>query len=342
MLQNNRIDFIDFLNVICCIAVIALHCNGCFWKFSYQPYWKTSVIIECLFYFAVPCFFMITGATLIDYRCKYNTKTYFIKRVKKAVVPFLFWSIVWLITTRGYNNSNYLQIIESIVNTKPQHVYWFFIPLFSIYLAIPVLSLIENSSRKRAYLYLIGLSGIFVSTLPKLFSAMHIKYNGALTNLAAGGYLIYVLLGYTLLNYINLDLKKRLLIYGIGFMGLLIRGVTVYLWSLEKGKIDNTLGGTIGFPTVFYAVAIFVFFQYDFEQLVSISERIKRHIRILSSYSFGIYLIHMFFVIKIPKFFHFSNTSIIWRTIGVICVYLLCIVTVLVLKKIPVIRKFVP
>ena len=73
--------------------------------------------------------------------------------------------------------------------------------------------------------------------------------------------MIYVLLGYTLLNYINLDLKKRLLIYGLGFMGLMIRGMSVYLWSLEKGKIDNTLGETIGFPTVLYAVAVFVFFS---------------------------------------------------------------------------------
>lgn len=179
MLQENRIDFIDYLNIFCCVAVIALHCNGCFWKFSYQPYWKTSVIIECLFYFAVPCFFMITGATLLDYRYKYDTKTYFVKRLKKVVIPFLFWSLVWILASKGYRNSSFLQIVESIINTKALHVYWFFIPLFSIYLAIPVLSLIEISSRKKAYLYLIGISGVFVSTLPKLSSLMHIKYNGA-------------------------------------------------------------------------------------------------------------------------------------------------------------------
>lgn len=95
--EEKRIIFIDYLNVASCIAVIALHCNGCFWSFSHAAYWKSAVFIECLFYWAVPCFFMITGATLIDYRKKYNTEIYFKKRFQRTVIPFLFWSIVWLI-----------------------------------------------------------------------------------------------------------------------------------------------------------------------------------------------------------------------------------------------------
>ena len=68
MSDSNRIEYIDYLNVFCCLSVIALHCNGCFWKFSYESYWISSVFIECIFYFAVPIFFMITGITLFDYK----------------------------------------------------------------------------------------------------------------------------------------------------------------------------------------------------------------------------------------------------------------------------------
>lgn len=88
MSDSNRIEYIDYLNVFCCLSVIALHCNGCFWKFSYESYWISSVFIECIFYFAVPIFFMITGITLFDYKDKYDTKTYFIKRFNRTVIPF--------------------------------------------------------------------------------------------------------------------------------------------------------------------------------------------------------------------------------------------------------------
>lgn len=51
--------YIQILGVIACLAVVAMHVNGCFWQFSYDRYWITANIIECICYFAVPIFFMI-------------------------------------------------------------------------------------------------------------------------------------------------------------------------------------------------------------------------------------------------------------------------------------------
>lgn len=50
-----------------------------FWIFSKARYWLTANVIECVFYFAVPVFFMITGATLLDYNEKYNLSVFFQK-----------------------------------------------------------------------------------------------------------------------------------------------------------------------------------------------------------------------------------------------------------------------
>ena len=88
---KDRKNYITFLSIISAIAVVILHTNGCFWIFSNKRYWFTANIIECLFYFAVPAFFMITGITLMNYRDKYDTKTYFKKRIIKTVIPFLTW-----------------------------------------------------------------------------------------------------------------------------------------------------------------------------------------------------------------------------------------------------------
>lgn len=84
MEYQNKHFFLSFLQCICAISVVTLHTNGIFWKFSQtERYWFTANIVESLFYFAVPIFFMITGATLLNYQERYSTKEYFVRRIKK-------------------------------------------------------------------------------------------------------------------------------------------------------------------------------------------------------------------------------------------------------------------
>ena len=65
---------LTFIQVICALAVVTLHTNGVFWSFSStERYWFTANIVESVFYFAIPLFFMITGITLLDYQKRYST-----------------------------------------------------------------------------------------------------------------------------------------------------------------------------------------------------------------------------------------------------------------------------
>ena len=339
--ETKRIEFIDYLNIFCCISVIALHCNGCFWKFSYERYWITSVFIECIFYFAVPVFFMISGVNLIDYREKYDTKTFLKKRLVKIFVPFLFWSIVWVLMTKQYRGKDVIDIFELIINTKAQGVYWFFIPLFATYLSIPIFGFVNKNDRRKVYSYVVGLSLIFVVTIPLVCKLLNFNYNYGLTPYVSSGYLIYVLLGYLLVNCYQFTLKQRRIIYLIGTIGLFSRLLTVMFWSLEAGKIVNVLGGYTALPTVAYSIAVFVFFQYDLEKVVNIESLRKFDLSQIAGYGFGVYLLHMFFVIGLPKVFQFSNHSIWWRTVGVYVVYGLCVISVMIFKKIPFLKKVV-
>ena len=38
--------YIQILGVIACLAVVAMHVNGCFWQFSYDRYWITANISD--------------------------------------------------------------------------------------------------------------------------------------------------------------------------------------------------------------------------------------------------------------------------------------------------------
>lgn len=65
--ERNRLFYIDCLTVYSALSVVLLHCNSVFWSHPTGRLWWSSTFIETFFYPAVPCFFMITGALLIDF-----------------------------------------------------------------------------------------------------------------------------------------------------------------------------------------------------------------------------------------------------------------------------------
>ena len=250
MLWIMKIIYVNYLNIFVCISVTALHCNGCFWKFSYARWWKTSVLIETLFYTAVPIFFMIMGVTLLDYHKKYCTSTFFKKRLLKTFVPFSIWSCIAIILQVAMGKIaveklSISGIINMILATTAMPVYWFFVPLFAVYLSIPVLGRIDEKYKKETYTYAVVVAFITVSVLPKVFELLGINYNSGLNIEAVGGYLIYVFLGYLLEYSYSLTKSQRMAIYVLGFGGWFVRFITVFLWSLQSGSIQNQLGGTL-------------------------------------------------------------------------------------------------
>lgn len=78
--QKKRLLYIDILNIIACMCVIFMHCNGIAHQYSDTTAWRQSMVIETIAYWAVPVYFMISGATLMDYRDKYLTRVFFKKR----------------------------------------------------------------------------------------------------------------------------------------------------------------------------------------------------------------------------------------------------------------------
>ena len=58
-------------------------------------------MIESVFYSAVPVFFMITGATLMDCRKRYSTAVFLKKRFTRTVIPYLGWVLFELVFCVG-------------------------------------------------------------------------------------------------------------------------------------------------------------------------------------------------------------------------------------------------
>lgn len=340
---TDRKNYISCLRIVCCLSVIILHTNGIFWSRPHGMLWVSANFLETFFYFAVPVFFMISGATLLDYRDKYSTKVFFKKRFSKTIVPFIFWSIVaglfnaWLY--RQLFDFNIAHVIDNILNTKYFGIYWFFTSLFAVYLSMPLLSAVTD--KLNVYIYMVVVGVVCVGILPLLFSLLGL---GAwpITPPVVGGYVIYVLLGY-IFSKKNLSKKQRCFVYILGVVGWLVHFVgTVYL-SMGTEEINSTFKGYLNIPAILQAVAVFVFFKnINYDRICDCHVFVGKLINKLASYTFGIYLLHMFPIYYLTNRFSIDTSLIKWRLGGALMVFALCAVVTGTIKKIPVVRALLP
>ena len=195
--------YFNVLNVLACIAVVMLHCNSCYWNgpVAGKSVWISANFIETTMYWAVPIFYMLTGAKLMDYRKRMTTKEYLKKRFIKTGIPFLVWSAIGilylLIRNPGKVVLNPIEMINKILGTDYIAVYWFFITLFCIYLSIPAWSML--SERMDTFKYIIVATFICQSLIPFLLDLVGI-WNPGIYPTVAVGYSVFAVLGYFLAN----------------------------------------------------------------------------------------------------------------------------------------------
>ena len=337
--------YIDVINIISCLAVIILHHNSMVHTFEDTLNWKISLGVECGFYWAVPVFLMLSGVTLLNYREKYDTRTFFEKRIRRTVIPWLFWSVIlllWKLATDQLNieaqsgSDLFIQVFNLLFNNKIESTYWFFGALFACYLTMPVFSMIANA--RRTLWYVVILNFIFLSSLPLLNVWFGLSFS--LDIPIVGSLIIYVILGYLLDEY-GLSRRQRWIVYGLGLFGLLFRYVYTLILSINTEVTDTSIKGYVRFHSVFLSVAVFVFLKHvDWEKVIP--GKIREWLPIISSCSFGIFLIHkviMYYERATIGLFEINTKSIIWRVGFVPVTYIVCLVCVMIMKRIPGIKK---
>ena len=347
MMENNkrkRIIYIDILNIISIFAVVLLHHNGIVRFYSASRAWKTSLIVETAFFWAAPVFLMISGSMLMGYRKKYDTKTFFKKRFTKVLIPFAFWTVVmtiWKVHIKQLVIDKYsiVNLVNIILNYQEEPIYYFGFVIIGIYLTMPLLSNLAEDKYRNSLWFTVLLWFIFNSTLPVICALFKISYNGFL-KVQIGDYLIFVLLGY-LLSTKDLERKYRIVLYVLGFLSVVFRYVVTYYLSVRDGFINRTLFEYYEFHSVLLACAVFVFIKnVNWDRFIK-SEKISKLLGKVASCSFGIYLIHIIIMHYERKFCDISIYSWQWRTIGAICTYFISLGIILILKKIPVVKRIV-
>lgn len=286
-----RVVCFDALNVLACLSVIAMHCNGAVHVFADTYVWRQSLLVDVLAYWAVPVFIMLSGATLMRYRERYTTKEFLRRRFLKTGIPLVVWTAVFYVYYRAEGTitwTGWRALLNSLINFTIVPVYCFFSPLFLVYLSLPVLSRLSDD--RRVLWYMTGLGFASCSVLPFVCSALQLTYWGNFAFPMLGGYLIFAVLGY-LLYTTELSLWQRIVLYALGAFGAVVRYFHTAIASVQEGAINKLTWEHQNWPTVLLAAAVFVFVKYACRYPLFQREKFVRLVKWLSGASFGIYLI---------------------------------------------------
>lgn len=340
--NKDRTIYYDILNIISCMAVCFLHCNGGVHGFANTRLWKRSLAVEVLCYFAVPVFVMLSGATLLKYKERYTTKEYFRKRAEKILLPWIIWSLIIYIVHN--KNINLMNFINKFIYGQIEDTYWFFSLIIYLYCLIPVFSILTEKEEYRNTIWAIVIFVFIIqSMLQPILLMLNIKFPTILNYMTGqNAFIIYILLGY-LLSTTNLNKKTRLTIYLLAFMAVITRYLYTMFASINEGTLNKDSWGYTTFSGLFPAVAVFVFIKnVDWEKWLTRFKIKPQYISNLSKCSFGIYLIHVLVRSKTLSILKINPQSWFAGLIFPILLYLICLIIVYGIKKIPILKKIVP
>lgn len=354
--NKNRLVFMDFSAIISSFAVVTLHTSGDLVgvisknNYMHPSVWLT-VLINIIFAFGVPMFFMQSGANLLNYRQKYSTKIFTEKRIKKVVIPFILWSLIAFVCTEKLDALFLLRFVKHFLSASVIGPYWFFYDIIGFYLCVPFLSIIIRNADKRLLQYMLVLALVVNSILPLLLQVLKVNngFNQAFP--AISSYLQYFIAGYLVVHY---DFEHKNQIYIVGICSLIIETLLTFFYSFSVAhnpfleyNFGNLVKNFYDIQNIFaflFVFALFLFLQQSEDKFKK--SHLGGYIQRIAGCSYGIYLIHpILLAVFMPEVMNsLANTPIVLRILLLpVVVYLCSMALTYVVKKVPFIgKKIIP
>lgn len=339
IITKKEIIYLDILKIFACFMVIINHTNG----FILENNTFSNTTFYCIMFsickIAVPLFLMITGVLILD-------KDYSYKKILKCIfrvfVPTFSLSLIFYIKDVGINNINIFNFLKTILNNPYILSYWYIYALIGIYIVLPFIQkMVKNFTDKDfiAFISIFLIIPTFINFL-KTYLKFSVNYNLQLSFFPI--IISIVICG----NYISkTKLSKKILISSIFtfIVSYITMFLSMYIPYLTKGKISYILDSWNSFPVILMSISLFYIFRYLFENK-KYSKKSINIITMIASTTFGIYLIHTAFNFKLYKLNImqnlFNSNGIIAIIILDFLVFIVCMIIVYVLKKIPFIKKY--
>lgn len=175
-IQKGHIAWVDLLRILACFLVIISHsCDPFVGQFdNNESEFLTGAFIGSLVRSCVPLFVMMSGVLLLP--IKMDMPTFYSKRAKRLLLPFVFWSLMLPIMYYLYVNSGIKIVSPNIVledynlslTLKKLYLFlfnfnydttplWYVYMLIGLYLFLPIISAWLQQTSKRDIQYFLGI-----------------------------------------------------------------------------------------------------------------------------------------------------------------------------------------
>lgn len=335
-MEKKKYFYIDFIRIFSMLSVIILHvCADVLWAGKIDGAWHFANVITALCSASVPLFFMISGAMLLS--DEKNADPLFVLRVriKKVIIPFLFWSlfavIYYRITESAYFGAEYTVALSVRIKNmlrEPVVVHlWFMYALIPIYLLLPFIKRAADRADKKTAVYFIMLWCVFSVFIPtirgflneewKYYFSLHPQFD---MNIFMG-YPGFFILGY-ILHKEEIKIKKRWL---LAYIVIIVSVVSAGTFALSEnaGAYIESFKTYCGFFTASLSVALFLLFKEFYFGKEKI--RFEKLIGSISAASFAIYLMHNLLINYMNlNYFLVPNGSVINTILKSLTVFIIC------------------
>ena len=318
--NKNKINELDFLRAFAIFAVILIHTVAKIDQIkSLNSLVFVNVFIDVASHFAVPVFIIISGIVLsYNYYEHINYKSYYIKRFFSIIPQFLFFSLYYLILSNlilDQRSPSILKLIYQIFTGRASYHLWFFIILIQFYIVYPLLIklyiIFSSKHRLRTFIIMSFLIQILYYVISNY---LYTDYDQILLRLfdyyirhAFLSYIFYFVIGIhfgrnldSMKNYINSANDKRVIfwlilsnifVYLIRIKRMETPGYEIDKLSLLPSEIIEPLQYTLSFILLWKIASI----------LLERNDLIVSLLKDIGRFSFGIYLIHVFFIIVLVR-----------------------------------------
>ncbi len=364
MKQTDRIVFLDWLRVIACFMVVLVHSiepfylggpEGTYIASKSNAIWTT--LINSALRPAVPLF--VLASSYLLFPLKTDTGTFFKKRFVRVLIPFLIWTLLYATVYPFICGSepdlalNFKSLAFNFMMLSG-HL-WFVYMLLGVYLLMPLLSpWVEKVSQKeeRGFLILWAFTTILPLLRPVATAVTgsanlwgECPWNEFGTFYYVSGFIGFLVLGHYFRKYVGEISWAKTLAVAVPFW--------LIGYAVTAGGFWHFMPRELGFPlSAPYETAVEMETTWNFTTFGVMMQTVAyflliRKIKIsgwiydrlvlpVSKLSYGIYLMHMFFLT--PIFGWISSTGLAMPYViflSAAITYTACIITARILAFIP-------
>lgn len=345
---NGRVAYADLLRSFATIAVIVLHLAGS--QMANVPVgsgdWQVLNLYDGLTRWCVPVFVMLSGMFMLDPKRSLPLSKLFFHNILRILVCFLFWN--WLYILIGSGNISVHGVLwafrEALVGQYHYHL-WFLYIIIAFYLVTPILRAFVRGASRGDLRYFLLLAFLFSSLLPTLFrlwpnatAGLQIWYKRLAVQVITG-YVGFYVGGYYLKEY-TISRVAEAVVYVLGLCGAIVTVWGTAVLSRRAGTLVDVLYEYASPNVVCFSVAVVVLFRY----VLGVSEERSRRQRLsgVARISFGIYLVHDFFIMLLNNF-HItvlSFTPVAAVPALAAAVFLLSLAVAWLISKVPFVGRY--